>query len=183
MDEQEHDPVGADRARESEERAGVGQSQPDPNIRKLSIEEEVSLALRAARRQRGESQRELARAFGWSQSHVSRLETSAESLKLGQVQEALLLTGWSLLVVDAFGNRPESVCPQTDLVARDRGGARFPAHRAVHPCPEGPWWWWEQEFIRLSRPLGPQPQWTTVVHDLMGCRDPAHEHPGRRRVV
>lgn len=143
----------------------------------LPLPEQVGLAVRAWRRREGLSQRELATELGWSQSMISRLENRAGSVPLDTVHEAVTRAGFQVVV--AHEGRP--VAPwqweRTDLVARDRGGRRFPAQRRVYPAPRGPFWWWEQEFIRLSRPLGPQPRWTTVGLDIFGWRE---DRPGDR---
>lgn len=140
----------------------------------LSLAEQVGLAVREWRRKEGLSQRDLAAELGWSQSMISRLESRAGSVPLDTVRKAVTGAGFELVV--AHEGRPVAAWAweRTDLVARDRSGRRFPAQRRVYPAPGGPFWWWEQEFIRLSRPLGPQPLWTTVGLDLFERR----EEPG-----
>ncbi|QDO89587.1 helix-turn-helix transcriptional regulator [Ornithinimicrobium ciconiae] len=143
------------------------------DVRNLTLTAQVALAVRAARRRDGHSQRDLAHLLGWSQSRVRRLETDASSVPLSVVAEAVALGGFELAVVDPFVTHETPAWEQTDLVARDRAGRRFPAHLEVVPCPGGPAWWWDQEYIRLRRPLGATPTWTTVARDpLRGLRLP-----------
>lgn len=137
----------------------------------LSLEEQVALAVRYGRSKAGVSQRALAEALGCSQSTVSRLEGRAGGLNLETVGTAVEHAGFQLVVALGGVRVPDYAWEPTELLARDRAGRRFPAQRTVYPSPEGPYWWWEQEFLRLSRPLGPRPQWTTVVRDMFGKRD------------
>ncbi|WP_161958431.1 helix-turn-helix domain-containing protein [Ornithinimicrobium cavernae] len=134
---------------------------------RLPLAEQVSLAVRSARRRDGHSQRQLARLFGWSQSRVSRLETDPGTAPLAVVLRAVEHAGLELAVVDPSRRRSDPTWVETDLVARDRGGRRFPAHLRVVRCPLGPDWWWDQELLRLRRPLGPRPLWTTVGRDRL----------------
>ena len=136
----------------------------------LPLAEHVALALRGLRRREGLSQRGLAQSLGWTQSRVSRLETRAGDMPLDTVQEAVEAAGLELVLMVAGRPVGRSDWEQTDLIARDRRGRRFPAQRPVYPCAEGPYWWWEQEFLRLSRRLGPQPHWTTVARDMWADR-------------
>ncbi|TQL51823.1 helix-turn-helix protein [Ornithinicoccus hortensis] len=118
---------------------------------------QVGLAARAGRRRDGQSQRELAETLGWSKSKVGRLEHDPSGLRFGDVVEAVARAGFRLVVVAEGGTAQEPPWEETDLVATDRSGRRFPAHLSVVASPMGPFWWWEQEFVRLARPLGPQP--------------------------
>lgn len=122
------------------------------------IAEQVGLALRAVRRSRGWSQRRLAAELGVSQSAVGRMESHAEVVGLAGVEAFLEQVGLSLAVVDGDGvvmDRWE----ETDLLARDRRGRRFPAHRTVRRSTHGPRWWEYHEYFG-SRPEGRRPEWT-----------------------
>ncbi|USQ79138.1 helix-turn-helix domain-containing protein [Ornithinimicrobium faecis] len=146
-----------------------------------SLTEQVGLAVRAWRQRVGLSQRGLAEVLGRSQSMISRLETRAGELPLGTVQEMVELAGFELVVVREGRQIRAADWERTDLVARDRSGRRFPAQRRVYPAKDGPYWWWEQEYLRLSRPLGPQPVWTTVGLDLYGRREEAADREAADR--
>lgn len=122
------------------------------------IAEQVGLALRAVRRGRGWSQRRLATELGVSQSAVGRMEAQAGVVSLDGVAAFLARVGLSLAVVDGDG-APLDRWEETDLLARDRRGRRFPAHRKVRRSTYGPRWWEYHEYFG-SRPEGPRPEWT-----------------------
>jgi transcriptional regulator with XRE-family HTH domain len=135
---------------------------------RLTVADEVGLALRDHRRALGLSQRAYAASRGLSRAMLARLEAGAGRMSLDTVVSALEGTGFELRV--AFDDPPprtpgaaeavpptsaqESADPEhvgiphdawipTDLVARVRGGSRrFPAHRVVVPVAEPPKWWW-----------------------------------------
>jgi hypothetical protein len=65
----------------------------------LTLADEIGLALRAVRRGCRQSQREYARARGWSPAHQGRLETRATDLGLGRVLTALEPTAFTLVIV------------------------------------------------------------------------------------
>lgn len=149
---------------------------------RLTVADEVGLALRDHRRALGLSQRAYAASRGLSRAMLARLEAGAGRMSLDTVVSALEGTGFELRV--AFDDPPprtpgaaEAVPPTsaqefadpedvgippdawlpTDLVARVRGGSRrFPAHRVVVPVAEPPKWWWLHEFF--SGPTE-KPQW------------------------
>jgi transcriptional regulator with XRE-family HTH domain len=149
---------------------------------RLTVADEVGLALRDHRRALGLSQRAYAASRGLSRAMLARLEAGAGRMSLDTVVSALEGTGFELRV--AFDDPPprtpgaaeavpptsaqESADPEhvgiphdawlpTDLVARVRGGSRrFPAHRVVVPVAEPPKWWWLHEFF--SGPTE-KPQW------------------------
>lgn len=122
----------------------------------LPIEEQIILALRAQRRADDASQRAFAAARGWHRSLISRLETRPGELKLAQVANALDTTPYRLHLT---GERSLPELEETDLVARDRAGRRFPATRQVQPSPIGPNWWWHNEALApgVARPA---PRWS-----------------------
>ena len=122
------------------------------------IAEQVGLALREVRRGRGWSQRRLAAELGVSQSVIGRMERRAETAPLASVSALLARVGLALAVIDGEGTVLDTWEP-TDLLARDRGGRRFPAHRTVLRSKHGPRWWEYHEYFG-SRPEGPQPRWT-----------------------
>jgi transcriptional regulator with XRE-family HTH domain len=159
---------------------------------RLTLSDEIGLALRDHRRALGMSQRSYAASRGLSRAMVARLESGAGRLSLDTVVSALEGTGFALAVtfdsippetpaleaaVPASLPGPEDlghgspVPPEawqpTDLIARVRGGSRrFPAHRVVQPVTEPPRWWWIHEFF-----AGPteRPQWYAPVplHELL----------------
>lgn len=130
----------------------------DPNRR--TVAESVALAVRSHRRRLGMSQRDYAAYRGWSTGRISRIETDAGRFRLSELLEALAPTGYSLTVVSArevAGSDPS--WEPTDLLARDRGGRRFPAHRPVYEAVRPPRWWWMDEATdAFSRP----PRWTAA---------------------
>lgn len=156
---------------------------------RLTVSDEVGLALRAHRRALGLSQRSYAASRGLSRAMLARLEAGAGRMSLETVVDALQGTGFVLRVgfdplppqpsgaaaegaVGQVGEADElpfapvdTVPPEawqpTDLVARVRGGSRrFPAHRKVHAVVNPPTWWWMHEFFN-----GPteEPQWYAPV--------------------
>lgn len=127
-------------------------------LRVPGIGEQVGLALRAERRSRGWSQRRLAAELGVSQSVVGRMECHADVVSLAGVAAFLAQVGLSLAVVDGNGSLVDR-WEETDLLARDRRGRRFPAHRRVRPSTHGPRWWEYHEYFG-ARPEGPRPTWT-----------------------
>ena len=156
---------------------------------RLTVADEVGLALRDHRRALGLSQRAYAASRGLSRAMLARLEAGAGRMSLDTVASALEGTGFELRV--AFDAPPPptpeagvvtlptpappstpkpdvGVPPDawlaTDLVARVRGGSRrFPAHRVVEPVVNPPMWWWMHEFFS-----GPseKPQWYAPVCHL-----------------
>ena len=120
--------------------------------------EQVGLALRAFRRERGWSQRALAESWGIPQSLVARAERHAEQLSLDACLALLRRAGVGLAVLGPDG-MPVVRWEETDLLATDRSGRRFPAHRAVRPSTYGPRWWWFHDYFGGRRP-GPAPRWT-----------------------
>jgi transcriptional regulator with XRE-family HTH domain len=161
---------------------------------RLTVSDEVGLALRAHRRALGQSQRSYAASRGLSRAMLARLEAGAGRMSLDTVVDALEGTGFVLKVgfdrlppqpsgaaaeeeslpaggleelqfAPVDGVPPEAWQP-TDLVARVRGGSRrFPAHRKVHAVVNPPTWWWMHEFFN-----GPteEPQWYAPVYQVKG---------------
>ena len=110
--------------------------------------------IRAARRARGLSQRELAEATRIPASTISRIEADANVPRFDTVVALLAPLGYELVIVDAKGNL---LVPDADHdVLRDRGGRRFPAHLKYGRVrdyfdPLGRnWWGWE----RIAWPFG-----------------------------
>jgi transcriptional regulator with XRE-family HTH domain len=162
---------------------------------RLTVADEVGLALRDHRRALGLSQRAYAASRGLSRAMLARLEAGAGRMSLDTVVSALEGTGFELRVAfdsppptmpeatvatpstsaqesapsTDVGVPPEAWLP-TDLVARVRGGSRrFPAHRVVEPVVNPPLWWWMHEFF--SGPTE-QPQWYAPVCHLDLLRSP-----------
>lgn len=135
---------------------------------RLPVAHQVGLAMRAGRRELGLSQRSFGDRTGLDKSAVARLETRAGRLALDDVQDALEVAGFELVVVPrGVPVEQPAWCP-TDLVARTRGGSRFAAHHAVYRTGLGPLWWWADEFLRPRRRTGPRPEWTTEGARLAG---------------
>ena len=155
---------------------------------RLTVVEEVGLALREHRRRLGMNQRTYAAHRGLSRTMVARLEAGSEHLGFDTVVRALRGTGFELRVAvlpsppdapegagqlgrgsgaELPGAVPDAAVPPeawepTDLIARVRGGSRrFPAHRPVRAVVNPPIWWWMHEFFS-----GPseEPQWYAPVH-------------------
>ncbi|HLV04118.1 helix-turn-helix transcriptional regulator [uncultured Georgenia sp.] len=144
----------------------------------VTFPEQVGLALRAYRREHGLSQRAFAQLITVPQATVARLERSADRCSLATVCSVLARTGYALAVVDGDGV-PVTEWDVTDLVARDRSGRRFPAHRTVWPVEPGrlgPVWWILHEYLGTG-PCGPQPEWTTVQPFRYRCRGPSDLAP------
>lgn len=120
--------------------------------------EQVGLALRAFRRSRGWSQRALAAELGMAQSVLARMERRAGEAPLQLVLDVLREAGFALVLVDDRGQVVTDWEP-TDLVAADRAGRRFPAHREVRTSKHGPRWWLFHEYFGTGK-CGPQPGWT-----------------------
>jgi len=139
----------------------MAQSERPADSAPVPFTEQVGLALRAYRRERGLSQRALAEAMGVPQPTVARLERSPGRCSLDTVLDLLATTGHTLVVVGADG-RPITQWDPTDLHARDRSGRRFPAHRDVRPVEPGsfrPGWWILHEYFGTGE-CGPEPRWT-----------------------
>lgn len=124
----------------------------------LGVTREVGLALRAHRRERGESQRAYAAARQLSRELLARVEVDAGATSLSTVGAMLEGTGYELAIVPVGVERPKPEWPDTDLQARTRSGSRFPAHREVRGT-DGPLWWWYHEYLG-SRRYGEAPRWT-----------------------
>lgn len=63
------------------------------------METNVTLKIRAARKERGMSQRDLARALGWAQSTLSRIERGERRLGVDQL----------IAIARALGVRPSDM--------------------------------------------------------------------------
>lgn len=124
----------------------------------VGVLREVGLALRAHRRERGESQRAYAKARRLSRELIARVEVNAGMTSLSGIVSMLDGTGYELAVVPVGVDRPRPAWDDTDLQARTRAGSRFPPHREVRST-DGPLWWWYHEYLG-SRGFGPVPGWT-----------------------
>lgn len=124
----------------------------------LGVAREVGLALRAHRRERGESQRAYAAARQLSRELLARVEVDAGAASLSTVGALLDGTGFELAIVPVGVDRPRPEWDETDLRAKTRSGSRFPAHREVRGT-DGPLWWWYHEYLG-SRRYGQAPRWT-----------------------
>lgn len=123
------------------------------------IQELVGLALRAHRRLRGQSQRAYAADRGLDRAGLARAEVNAGSLRLSAAVELLKGTGYELAIIPVSAEGIEPWWDPTDVLARTRGGARFPPHREVIRSPAGPTWFWYHEMFG-RRGSGIRPKWT-----------------------
>jgi transcriptional regulator with XRE-family HTH domain len=114
--------------------------------------------LRAARRDRRQSQRELAALANVPLSTVARIEAGKTVPRLDTFVLLLAALGFELAIVDRHGRLLELDDEHDRL--RDRAGRRFPAHLIAGKTPsyadcftgEGrTWWGWE----RIAWPYGP----------------------------
>lgn len=128
------------------------------SVRTPPVHEQVGLALRADRRRRGQSQRDYAKERSLSRDTIARAEVDASAMRLETIVRLLKDTGFEL-TVRAVSDDGHPVWDVTDLEARTRSGARFPAHRAVQESRWGPRWW-EYHELYGNRGLGPRPRWT-----------------------
>jgi DNA-binding XRE family transcriptional regulator len=118
--------------------------------------------LRAVRRARRLSQRELAQLAEVPPSTVDRIESGrVHDPGLGTVQALLRPLAYQFVVVDQHG-RP-LVVQDGRLRPFDRGGRHFPAHlpwnRVLSPMPDGinfDWWGWGKIAWSMSDPVVPK---------------------------
>lgn len=116
---------------------------------------EYGRVVRAARRARRVSQRELAAIAGVPVSTVARTEAAATTPRLQTFVALLDVLGYRLVVVDAR-NRPLQPDDDHDQLV-DAAGRRFPAHLEAAPTADyfdhekRPWWGWEH----IAWPFGP----------------------------
>lgn len=99
--------------------------------------------VRAVRRSRRLSVRELAELAGIPRTTVSRIETGQTVPRLDTFVRLILAAGYDLAAVDEHG-RLLALDPVHDEL-RDHGGRHFPAHLGWDRTPgyiEGGWWGW-----------------------------------------
>lgn len=89
------------------------------------VSRQVGLALRAHRRELGQSQRAYAAERQISRAQLARMEHDASGVKLGDVADALEGTGYCLAVVPVDAG-PTVDWDPTDLEARTRDGRGIP---------------------------------------------------------
>jgi transcriptional regulator with XRE-family HTH domain len=120
------------------------QGVPEGASRSQDRRVDPAILLRAVRRARVLSQRELAQTAGVSASTIDRIEsgqTRRPSLRL--VEDILAATGYRLVVVDHFGRLFE--VDEVHARLRDRSDRRFPAHLEAWPLTAlDPWWGWSR---------------------------------------
>lgn len=134
-------------------------STPQPQADLPPVSEQVGLALRADRRRLGQSQRAYAASRSISRDVLARAEVDASSFRLDTVTRLLTGTGFELMVAPTGSGILGPWWDRTDVEARTRGGARFPAHREVRQTPWGPQWWVYHELVG-RRGDGPRPRWS-----------------------
>ena len=115
--------------------------------------------LRAVRRSRRISQRELAELAQLPRSSIDRIEAGRVVPKLDTVERLLAVTGYELAVTDQHG-RLLALDPERER-RRDRARRHFPAHLDQGRTPtydDGGWWGWE----RIAWPYTDDwvPEWT-----------------------
>ncbi len=90
----------------------------------------LALAVRAGRRERGLSQRELARRAGLSVATVARIEGESAVVGVAPLRAVLGVVGLRLAVLRDDGSpfTAASALPLDQAGVVDRGGRRFPAH-------------------------------------------------------
>ncbi|USQ76631.1 VOC family protein [Ornithinimicrobium cryptoxanthini] len=126
------------------------------------VVETIALVMRRLRHDEGLSQRAYALRRGWSKSFQARLESCAQNLMLRDVVDALTGTGFVLALLPDGDPSVGAVdgWSTPELIARDRGGRRFPAAREVQRATRPPtWWWWKHS----TNSMVGQPEWTTAV--------------------
>lgn len=128
------------------------------DVNHQGVAKEVGLALRGHRRQLGQSQRAYAAQRGMNRAQLARMELDASGVPLGAVADVLEGTGYCLAVIPV-GTAPVIDWDPTDLEARTRAGARFPANRTVQRSTFGPYWWWYHEMMGTGA-CGAKPVWT-----------------------
>ncbi|GAB2482685.1 hypothetical protein GCM10027265_37410 [Jatrophihabitans fulvus] len=112
------------------------EADPEPSVR-------AGTWLRAIRRHRRLSQRELVELSGLRRSTVERIEAGTTVPRFDTVLRLLDATGCGLALIDHRG-RPLVLDVEHEQL-RDGAGRRFPAHLPSGPTPseyEGGWWGW-----------------------------------------
>jgi transcriptional regulator with XRE-family HTH domain len=98
-------------------------------------------SLRAVRRARVLSQRELAALARVPRSTLDRIESGSTDPRLGTITELLAAAGYRLVITDQWGHL---LCVEDKHERlRDAAFRRFPAHLEPHPIgmPERDGWW------------------------------------------
>ncbi len=124
----------------------------------VGVAQQVGLALRAHRRQLGQSQRAYAAERGISKAQLAKMECDASGVTLGALASALEGTGFCLVVIP-IDAAPDVEWEPSDLEARTRSGSRFPANRVVKKTTFGPYWWVFHEMLGTGD-CGAKPDWT-----------------------
>jgi transcriptional regulator with XRE-family HTH domain len=97
--------------------------------------------LRAVRRARRLSQRELAAVAGVPRSTVDRIEAGRTEPRLATFEAILKSVGYGLVITNQFGR----MLAVDDGWLRDRGLRCYPAHLELRPSGnyfDGGWWGW-----------------------------------------
>jgi transcriptional regulator with XRE-family HTH domain len=112
--------------------------------------------IRAARRSRRLSQRDLAARAGVPRSTVDRIEAGRTSARFETVATLLAATGYGLIITDAKGRPLIYEYERERLV--DRAGRKFPAHAPVWAVDglQDYWWgWFRIAWWKKGNPLVP----------------------------
>jgi transcriptional regulator with XRE-family HTH domain len=108
---------------------------------------DVPATLRAARRARRVSQRQLAEYAGVPRQTVERIEAGRADPRVSTLETVLQAIGLQLAVCNAQG-RVIKIDPEREQLV-DWSGRHFPAHCEVAPAgtyPFGDWWgWWRKD--------------------------------------
>jgi transcriptional regulator with XRE-family HTH domain len=122
---------------------------------------EIATVIRALRRRRRLSQRELAARSGVSASTIDRIESGhTRDPGIGVIDAVLNSVGYGLAVVDHKG-RPLMPGDGADLLhdlelLRDSGGRHFPAHLPTFRVTRSQYWWgWYRIAWSMSDPVVP----------------------------
>ena len=120
----------------------------------LDLTTAIALVSRAVRAQRGESQRATAARRGWSVARTARSETDAGSLRLADVLTILDESPFDLAVVRDGEVVPAESWSCAELLARDEGGRRLPAHHTISRVDRvAATWWYTRHGWGVDEPL------------------------------
>lgn len=116
---------------------------------------DVPATLRAARRTRRVSQRELAQHAGVPRQTLERIEAGHTDPRLGTLEKLLAPIGFQLTVCNTHGRVLKIDAEREQLV--DWSGRHFPPHWEVSPAgeyPSGSWWGWARRSpnVRTRNP-------------------------------
>ncbi|GAB3588910.1 helix-turn-helix domain-containing protein [Calidifontibacter terrae] len=144
----------------------------DEAFARLTIADDVALAVREQRRVLGLSQRAYAEFRGCSRSVIARAEAGRSGeMTFDRVRWLLDGSGYVLAVVEQAVDlslmRPAGAVAGRELVARDEVGRRLPAHLPIIGAPRiPPTWWWARHGGWLTTTV--VPAWTFQCPPVSG---------------